>query len=230
MPATQFSAISVVMLYVSVAFFCDFEWKFLFPGELNSHCLLSSCPWRRHAMGTLSTLLVVSEGPTGHRWIPFTKGQWLRLMIFLCCLPEQSVEQTVESPVVWNAIMLFHERQNVSNHGEFDMWRHCYVIYVLRSEWWRMATRSIWVSISMNTTLPRSSLRPFRTWTGRTSRPTRRGPWNLQPIQCSQRKTVTDPRSLTSVSVAYDYVMTWKRFTNASEYSLWWNHAMITLS
>ena len=37
---------------------------------------------------------------TRHRWIPFTKGRWYGPLMFLCCLSELNVEQTVDWPVI----------------------------------------------------------------------------------------------------------------------------------
>ena len=43
---------------------------------------------------------------TGHRWIPPHKGQWRRALMFpLSCAPEQTVEQTIETPAIWDAVM-----------------------------------------------------------------------------------------------------------------------------
>ena len=47
---------------------------------------------------------------TGYRWIPFTKASSADLWCFLCT-HEQSVEQTMELLVIWNAMSV--------------MWRHC---------------------------------------------------------------------------------------------------------
>ena len=43
---------------------------------------------------------------TGDRWIPLTKASDADLWCFLWCAPEQVVEQTNESPVIWDAIAL----------------------------------------------------------------------------------------------------------------------------
>ena len=52
------------------------------------------------------TILLWGES-IGHRWIPFTKGQWCRNVMFPLL---SAVEQTVEWPAVWDAMTL--------------MWRH----------------------------------------------------------------------------------------------------------
>ena len=40
---------------------------------------------------------------TGHRWIPLTKVSDAELWCFLWSAPEQTVEQTIETPVIWDA-------------------------------------------------------------------------------------------------------------------------------
>ena len=41
---------------------------------------------------------------TGHLWIPLTKTSDVELWCFLWSTPEQTVEQTIETPVIWDAI------------------------------------------------------------------------------------------------------------------------------
>ena len=41
---------------------------------------------------------------TGNRRIPPTKARDAKLWCFLWCAPEQTVEQTIETPVIWDAI------------------------------------------------------------------------------------------------------------------------------
>ena len=43
---------------------------------------------------------------TGHRWIPLIKASVAELWCFLWSPPEQTAEQTSETPVIWNAIAL----------------------------------------------------------------------------------------------------------------------------
>ena len=43
---------------------------------------------------------------TGHRWIPPTKASDGELWCFLWFLPEPTFEQTMEMPVIWDAIAL----------------------------------------------------------------------------------------------------------------------------
>ena len=41
---------------------------------------------------------------TGHRWIPLTKASYAELRCFLWYAPEQTVEQTIETPMIWDTI------------------------------------------------------------------------------------------------------------------------------
>ena len=43
---------------------------------------------------------------TGHRWFPLTKASDAGLWCFLWSPPEQAVKQTIETPVIWDAIAL----------------------------------------------------------------------------------------------------------------------------
>ena len=49
---------------------------------------------------------LLQGGPTGHWWIPPTKARDAELWCFLWCAPEQTVEQTVNMPVLWGAMAL----------------------------------------------------------------------------------------------------------------------------
>ena len=58
---------------------------------------------------------------TGHRWIPLTKASDADLWCFLCPAPEQTVQQTIETLVICNAItliMTWFETPSCS------LWRH----------------------------------------------------------------------------------------------------------
>ena len=41
-----------------------------------------------------------------HQWIPLTKASKAELWCFLWSAPEHAVEQTIETPVIWDAIAL----------------------------------------------------------------------------------------------------------------------------
>ena len=65
--------------------------------------------WWRHQIETFSALLAICEGNppvTGNRWIPLTKASDAELWCFLRSALEQTVDQTIETPMIWNAIAL----------------------------------------------------------------------------------------------------------------------------
>ena len=43
---------------------------------------------------------------TGHRWIPLTEASDLELWWFLWSAHEQTVEQTIHTPVIWDSVAL----------------------------------------------------------------------------------------------------------------------------
>ena len=45
---------------------------------------------------------------TGQWWILLTKASDAELSCFLWSTPEQTVEQTIDTPVIWDAIALFN--------------------------------------------------------------------------------------------------------------------------
>ena len=59
---------------------------------------------------------------TGHRWIPLTKASDAELWYFPWSTPEQTVEQTIKTPVIWDAhgahydviVMIIQTDSNVS--------------------------------------------------------------------------------------------------------------------
>ena len=46
------------------------------------------------------------EEYTGHRWIPLTKASDAELWCFLWSPFERTIEQTIETPVIWDAFAL----------------------------------------------------------------------------------------------------------------------------
>ena len=52
------------------------------------------------------------EESTGHQWIRLTKATDAELWCFLWSAPEQTVEQTIETPVIWDAIALIMTETN----------------------------------------------------------------------------------------------------------------------
>ena len=53
---------------------------------------------------------------TGDRWIPLTKGQQHGPLMFLFCLSKQSVGQTLDWPVIRDAMAIIWRRRNDSFH------------------------------------------------------------------------------------------------------------------
>ena len=75
--------------------------------------------WWCHQMETPS----VFTGPlwgeyAGRRWIPLTKASDAELWCFLWSTPEQTVEQTIETPVIWDAITVMQDVQLSRGHGK----------------------------------------------------------------------------------------------------------------
>ena len=56
------------------------------------------------------TMMTSSNGNifrvTGHQWIPLTKASDTELWCFLWSAPVQTIEQTIENPVIWDAMAL----------------------------------------------------------------------------------------------------------------------------
>ena len=67
-------------------------------------CLYASMSRWRHQKETFSELLALWGESTGDRWIPLTKASDAELWCFLWSAPEQTVDQTIETPVIWDAI------------------------------------------------------------------------------------------------------------------------------
>ena len=54
-------------------------------------------------METFSALLALCEGNLPvNRWIPLTKVSDAELWCFLWSVPEQTAEQTIQTPVIWD--------------------------------------------------------------------------------------------------------------------------------
>ena len=83
------------------------QWSFI---HITNRSQIST--WWRHQMETFSALLALCEGDSPvigefpHRWIPLTKANDAKLWCFLWSAPEQTVEQTTQTPVIWDAIAL----------------------------------------------------------------------------------------------------------------------------
>ena len=78
--------------------------------------------WWRHQMETFSTLLVLCDG---HRQIPLTKASDAEFRCYLWSVPEETIDQTIETPLIREAIVLimtslwccvWHEFGTVAQH------------------------------------------------------------------------------------------------------------------
>ena len=67
-------------------------------------CILS---WWRQQMENISRVTGPLWGEfIGHRWIPLTNASDTELWCLLWSAPEQTIEQTIETLVIWDAIVL----------------------------------------------------------------------------------------------------------------------------
>ena len=85
--------------------------KIFRPGKIRlvgfQHMKQLAHNWWRHQMETFFALLAFCAGNSSvHRWIPRTKACEAELWCFLWSAPEPTLEQTMETPVIWDAIAL----------------------------------------------------------------------------------------------------------------------------
>ena len=66
----------------------------------------NACLWWRHLMGICSALLAICEGNPSVTGLFPQRDQWRGALMFLWSAPEQTVEQTIKTPVIWDVIML----------------------------------------------------------------------------------------------------------------------------
>ena len=92
--------------------------------ETPSRSLWRHCNVEAVAETIIMVLSVITSSNGGffrvHQWIPLTKGQWRRDLMFLRCWPEKIVEQTLEWPVICDTMML--------------IWCLCSAIMLVREE------------------------------------------------------------------------------------------------
>ena len=88
--------ISPVFITVSTRYICGNRPLLLFWG----HNVMTS------SSGKTFALLALWGESIGQRWIPVTKAGVAELWYFLWSAPEQTVEQTIETPVIWDAMAL----------------------------------------------------------------------------------------------------------------------------
>ena len=77
-------------------------------------------------MEILSVLLALYDGEsTGQRWTPFTNTSDAELWSFLWAMPEQSIEQTIVAPVMWDVIALIMTLLWWKNHNHmYNTWEY----------------------------------------------------------------------------------------------------------
>ena len=94
---------SISLLY-SIMFLIFLSNVFIFGAVSYSICAIT---WWRHQMETFSALLALCmRKPTGHRWIPPIKTSDAELWCFLWSASDETVEQTIETPMIWDTIAL----------------------------------------------------------------------------------------------------------------------------
>ena len=108
--------------------FADISWKYFLIGKLDLEDVQSLWNFLKNNMMTSSNgnKKFRVTGPlcgefTSHRWIPFTKDSEAELWCFLWSAPEQTVVQTIETPVIWNAIAMF-ECISVTYANAYGAW------------------------------------------------------------------------------------------------------------
>ena len=94
--------------FTSQRYFCS---QILFENTglnlLPRNSLVSGLPWWRHQMETFPAILPFAKGIRRSHVDSPHKGLWRgALMFFFWCAPEQTLEQTVEMAVIWDAVML----------------------------------------------------------------------------------------------------------------------------
>ena len=77
-----------------------------FPMKLPCGERHKTSPWWRHPMRTFSALLALCEGNHRSPVDSLTKASDAELWCFLWSAPEQTVEQTIVTPMIWDAIAL----------------------------------------------------------------------------------------------------------------------------
>ena len=119
--------------------FC--HWRFsvkfgTFPFQWSRYQSVSAksiVSWWRHQMETFFALLALCTGEfTGDRGIPRTKARDAKLWCFLWSAPELTLEQTMETPVIWHAIapimtsLQWLVRSGI--HGTNSLWTHSLIL------------------------------------------------------------------------------------------------------
>ena len=78
----------------------------LFPRTICHHRQKMGWRWTNAKMTSSNGNIFCVTGVTGPRWIPLTKASDAGLWCFLWCTPEQTGEETLEMPVILDAMAL----------------------------------------------------------------------------------------------------------------------------
>ena len=113
--------------------------------------------WWHHQMRTFSTLLALCEEFTGDRWITPTKASNAELWCFLWYTPKQTGEQTLETPMILDAIVVivmslqcsrYRLSGGICTNGTINTFRPktnliCFLWIYSHTEWSMLASISI---------------------------------------------------------------------------------------
>ena len=99
-----FQILTASFPYLKLVILCTWYGSFVCPDSTYTQRHGKEHTWWHHQMETFSALLALCEGnplvDSPH------KGSDAELWCFLWSVPEQTVEKTIERPVIWNAIAL----------------------------------------------------------------------------------------------------------------------------
>ena len=95
-----------------------------------------SYTWWRHQMKHFRVTGPVFGEFTSHRWIPITKASDTELWCFLWSASEQTVVQIIETPVIWEVLIMTSMYCTL-----WDLWdrsierRSCYYLHAISTLW-----------------------------------------------------------------------------------------------
>ena len=92
----------------------------LLPQNTFTSIIMVTC-WR-HQMKKIRVTGPLWGDSTGHRWIPLTKASDTELWCFLWSEHKQTVVQTSETPVIWDAIALIMASLELINSFQYFTW------------------------------------------------------------------------------------------------------------
>ena len=94
-----------------------FRWRASLHRQIHCFCSLKKKMTASNGNIFRVTGLLCGES-TGHRWIPLTKASDVELWCFVWCAPEQTVKQTIDTPMISDAT------------PSCSLWRHCNATYL----------------------------------------------------------------------------------------------------